>query len=161
MFMTTLTDFLLDRIAEDEQAAREALRYAAEDLDMQHRWEWVHFYRLRRGRRSNDGGGWSSGHHEGAPSPARVLAECEAKRRIVELHREWPVLVEQEQPPDLMATDGTLTDDIVLTVSRRMAWMTEQAYIKRFGIDPPTGRILVALAQPYADHPDFNPVWTL
>ena len=55
---TTLADFLLARIAEDEADARY----------------------LMVGLPPATGGPYSVDH------PARVLAECEAKRRIVELH---------------------------------------------------------------------------
>lgn len=65
----TLTEFLLARIAEDEAAAS----YASTRGDFD--WE-------------QDAGGWWLGFydHYRRHDPVRVLAECEAKRRIVEVH---------------------------------------------------------------------------
>lgn len=60
--------------------------------------------------------------------PERVLADIEAKRRIVELRASWAYQIER--------TTG-LTKATVA------------------GFDA----ILRALAQPFADHPDFEPVW--
>lgn len=54
--MTTLTDFLLARITEDEEQAREFVQYEDDVYET---------------------AGWLR--------PTRVLAECEAKRRIVGL----------------------------------------------------------------------------
>ncbi len=85
----------------------------------------------------------------------RVLAECKAKRRIIELHKSWPVLVETEPT---FETDDSL-DSHVMRVSRQMAWLTEREYVARFGTEPPTTPMLLALVQPYADHPDFDPEW--
>ena len=91
-------------------------------------------------------------------SPTRVLAECEAKRRIVTLHQDWPVLVETEPTfePGLRDADlGTLT----VSVQKRIAWLTEREYVARFGMEPPTTPILLALALPYAEHPDYLDEW--
>ena len=64
--MTTLTEFLLARIAEDEGTAV----YAQSRDDLQ----------------PEDWAGWWFGHHQHYTrhDPARVIAECEAKRAIVE-----------------------------------------------------------------------------
>lgn len=62
--MTDITDFLLARIAEDEYDARRAVPLASAGLATD-----------SDGRLLID--------------PARVLAECEAKRRIVEAHSAW------------------------------------------------------------------------
>lgn len=64
----TLTDFLLQRIAEDEAEVQNALA--------------LH----------GSGTTWRLGH---ALDPARVLAECEAKRRTVE----WLVMEPRDEQP--------------------------------------------------------------
>jgi len=89
--------------------------------------------------------------------PARVLAECEAKRRIVELHRDWPVLV--ERPTEFEPSFGADLSSFTLRATRQIQWMTEQAYREGFGDEPPTGPILRALASVYADHPDYREEW--
>ncbi len=67
--------------------------------------------------------------------PARVLVECEAKRRIVALAYE--------------ATGYDMTVDLERTSSARAE--SEIAFVG--------DRILEALALPYADHPDYDEAW--
>jgi hypothetical protein len=83
-----------------------------------------------------------------------------AKRRIVEMHRDWPVLVARpdEFEPSFGA-DLPFPDQITMRMSRQIAWMTEQEYRNRFGDEPPTGPIIRVLAAVYADHPDFREEW--
>lgn len=134
----TLTDFLLDRIAEDE--ARATLVLSAPPTMTVHP-------------------------HDGeeipvevpALTPTRVLAECEAKRRIVELHKNWPVLV--ETPPTVERVGSAGPDAFAFRASQQLAWMTEQEYRTRFGDEPPTAPMLLALAAVYADHPDYRDEW--
>ena len=83
---------------------------------------------------------------------ARVLAECEAKRRIVEWHESWPTLV---TTPAKFERDDIDLDNYTYRMSQEIAWMTTREYVARFGIDPPTAPILAMLALPYADHPDY------
>jgi len=64
----TLTDFLSQRIAEDEVMARDAA------TDPRHSWIFVDF-----GGRAN----YEHGHRF---DPTRVLAECEVKRGLLALH---------------------------------------------------------------------------
>jgi hypothetical protein len=96
----TLTDFLLARIAEDEAEAQ-ARREHSEGC-------WPNMDNCQS--HYGDDGKWSWG-------PARVLAECEAKRRIVEL----------------------MSDEVEYVVY--------------------SDDVLRALAQPYADHPDWREEW--
>lgn len=126
----TIAEFLLARIAEDEHAAQRAL-----DQPLGYRWRtlsWLTEANREHGQRHD---------------PARVLAECEAKRRIVELH--WPDLSGPGtwvQPPfgycptcgeDYCEADGTAV---------------------RPEAPCPTLRLL---ALPYADHPDFDATWSV
>jgi hypothetical protein len=69
------------------------------------------------------------------PDAARLLAECVAKRRIVELAYE--------------ATGYDMTVDLERTSSARA-----DSAIGFVG-----DRILEALALPYADHPDYDETW--
>lgn len=118
---TTLTDFLGRRLAEDEAAARGI---------------------------QNEGAGWNDEFHRGDMSgptrddeysalvigAARVLAEVEAKRRIVE--RETERLREQWR--------------------RRM---DEHRQTFDEWLKPPYGETLRDLASVYADHPEFDEAW--
>src|SRR5690349_3820689 len=69
-----LSEFLLARIAEDETTAREALARASVYGNREVAWHWL--------RAVNGSSMWEPTNH----SPARVLAECDAKWRIVEQH---------------------------------------------------------------------------
>ena len=90
-------------------------------------------------------------------SPARVLAECEAKRRIVEFHKSWPVLV--QTPVTFEPVDGTDPGHYTFRATQQIAWTTEQEYRERFGDEPPAGPVLRHLAAVYADHPDYREEW--
>lgn len=113
----TITEFLLARIAEDEAAA-----------------DRVEF-RPYLG--------------EGAPEllTARVLAECEAKRRIVESH---PVY----RGPRLLAVDSSGADT-ACEMCHATSRIDEGAVIEALG----PCDTLRALASVYADHPDLDPAW--
>lgn len=82
----------------------------------------------RLGTAGRDGATWD---------PARVLVECDAKRRIVELAYE--------------ATGLDMTVDLDRHVTARAD----------SGIEFVGERILRALALPYMDHPEFRPGWRL
>lgn len=73
--------------------------------------------------------------------PDRVLAECEAKRRIIERAEE-------------------VTQDWLGSFSE---WNYTAAELDSFiGQSDDLGHsILLALAQPYRDHPDFKPEWVI
>jgi hypothetical protein len=87
--------------------------------------------------------------------PDRVRLECAAKRAIIALHESWPVLVETEPEFESPLDIAGMT----VTMSKRIAWMTEREYRTRFGTESPTAPILRALAAVYADHPDFRAEW--
>lgn len=86
----TLAEFLLARIAEDEAAAREVTDF----FYSEGRWKWGFALPVKvaltdeRGSvmvaTRDDGPTWMVCDHIARHDPARVLAECEAKRRIVE-----------------------------------------------------------------------------
>jgi hypothetical protein len=132
----THTEFLLACIAEDEIAIRA-------------RW--------KRGDMT-DASYWGTPYQ-----PSRLLAECEAKRRIIALHESWPTLVEtpieSEMSHSFKAATGDTIGGTVLRVSKQMAWLTTREYVARFGMDPPTAPILALLTLPYADRPGCRPEW--
>jgi hypothetical protein len=129
-----LADFLLARIAEDEEAADGSLEYG------EGRWKWVDpFTDVKqalvdeRGRTvlpSALGDVYPSvsvAEHIARHDPARVLAEVEAKRQIL-------ADLTELQDWDVKSED----------VRGKIAGLLLAAH---------------ALALPYADHPDFNPDW--
>lgn len=87
---------------------------------------------------------------------SRVLAECEAKRHIIEWHESWPVLVETQ--PEFTPT-GADVQTMTFQMSQKIAWLTTQEYRARFGDEPPSSPMLRALAAVYSDHPDYRDEW--
>lgn len=109
----TITEFLLARVAEDEDEARALLS------------EWE-----ASPPRAYDAAqvGWLD-----AGSPERVLAECEAKRRIVELRYSWNLQAERSPEPPF----GPILQAQVITADT----------------------VLRTLASVYAAHEDFREEW--
>ena len=146
----TLTEFLLARVAEDEAAARLAvgLKWHAQggpDLrtiphDSPGSVEPCWFQIARGG--ADDGphadpvvglrARLDSFRHIARHDPARVLAECEAKRRIVE------EVVPHLEHVESSAIDGGMYDEDAPHAQRDL---------------------LRLLALPYTDHPDYREEW--
>lgn len=126
--MSDLTDFLLARIAEDEAAARDALEQGSAPEPE----PWLAV-------------GWPRSEHPGPVvlvGPERFLAECEAKRRIVEAHpagRESRLL-------------GTVCDTCAAWDEADYEGPGEVAW------PCPTLRLLATV---YADHPAFREDWRI
>lgn len=116
----TLTEFLLARIAEDKKAATKILGY-------------LRSYEVIDVLLSRTENAVTTSERVPITPPARVLAECEAKRRIVE-QASWT------GPKD------SLRD-------RLLGPAADEAY--RQGIMT----ALRLLSVPYADHPDYLPEW--
>jgi len=119
----TLVEFLLSRIGDDEQAAR-----SAGVLQSGTSWEYE---------------------PDPTPSPillvapARVLAECEAKRRIIEEYREFT----KADPDDGMPIYAEDVDEDRL-------WPAYGG-----GMFSGLRKAVRLLALPYADHPDYRAEW--
>ena len=121
----TLTEFLLARIAEDEADARLAMQHFKTG-------EWTHDGSIYAGHEMDEVVDWvynEAWAHIARHDPARVLAECEAKRRIVELHG-----------PDQPYCDLNFSN-------------ADHAYFEG------PCQNLQLLALPYADHPDYREEW--
>ena len=141
----TLTEFLLARIAEDEAAARTASAgpvwtWEGEDLMSDHKGEPYSWGEPRREciiatEGANPPDAETTGAHIARHDPARVLAECEAKRRIV---AEWP----DNDGADLAS-----------------AAHGDHAMLEAGGEKNMHRRILLHLAAVYADHSDCRDEW--
>lgn len=79
-------------------------------------------------------------------------------KKVVEFHQNWPVLVETpvEFEVDMMPDSF---ETVSYKMQKRMLWMTEQEYIKRFGKEPVTAPLIKMLLQSWTSHEDFNPDW--
>lgn len=149
--MSDLAVFLLARLGEIEADARVATPGP---------WEWQTFHETDELVHPVMLGRWSShpmnvlkSSHEHWPpnsadkahivrhDPARVLADCMAKRAIVELH---------EPGLELVGIDDSGEEE----------WRCPECGLPLF--DGRTGcRTLRLLASPFVDHPDFDPAWTV
>lgn len=153
-----ITEFLLARIAEDEAVARAATpgpwRTDGTAIGGARHQPVVKGGFDSAGSLQDACAPWDA-EHIAHWNPARVLAECEAKRRIVELHQSWPVLV--ESPPVFEATGrDSDVNSMTFRASQQIQWLTQDEYRKRFGSEPPTAPMLAAMAAVYADHPDYR-----
>jgi hypothetical protein len=142
----TLTEFLLARIAEDEEVARNATVgpwwYDPSKMNAVDHEESV--FAGSRGPSAitvastgpcDDIGSMADAAHIARHDPARVLAECEAKRRIVEEHR------------TVAYEDAEMND--VGTGCYTCGFADEEC------------ETLLILATIYADHPDYDESWRL
>lgn len=151
----SIVEFLKDRVAEDEATAR-----AAADSPAGAGATWFSCFRQVEGANhaqvADTQSSWYSDHMVRF-DPARIIAECEAKRSIIKQHEDWPVLVEAE--PEFGPLDITDGSHFAYSMSRKMAWLTECEYVKRFGSEPPTAPMIWTLAAVYSDHPDYQEDW--
>lgn len=141
-----ITEFLWSRIAEDEAVARGVMDGPG-DAGGKGLWS------VQIGVSGNN-----ARFAHVAADPARVLAECAAKRAIIKQYEEWPVLVQGEME---MRQVGEDLQSMSFRASRQIAWLTNREYVKRFGTEPPTAPMIRTLAAVYADHPDYKPEWAL
>lgn len=147
-----ITDFLLARIAEDEEAAHNAAegpwatwringtkglgvysvprlegnRGVVEIADRRGHDSYAHYD-------STDEMDPGDARHISRWNPARVLAECEAKRRILEHAQLWERTLNE--------SSAKYTDVQCAMYRMAMHWTLER------------------IVQPYADHPDFEDMW--
>lgn len=145
----SLTDFLLARIAEDELVARAATPAPWVDRPMGSEGSDViaggnTVLTARRPARCRE---FADATHIARHDPARVLAECEAKRQIMELH---PVYRGARIQP--VSTDGV---DFGCEACHALDRLHSDSLIEALGYCD----TLTALAAPYADHPDYNDAW--
>lgn len=153
MEAVTLTEFLLARIAEDERAAQAALESPnvapgpwLAGSTVPHLVDYVVYQpsawpgRLVHACDTDLAGPHrvQVAEHIARWDPARVLAEGEAKRRIVELHRHYESAIQVER------ASATLADPIPNTL-----------YAARDAL----AEMLRLLASVYSEHPDFDPEW--
>lgn len=129
--MSDLVEFLLARIAEDEAVASAAVSISPWQSNGGHYVE--NHAVIAEVEEPEDGA------HIARHDPARVLAECEAKRRIVEACA-------------AVSTSCPGWQDGDFTVVRRLVAPHPED-------EPHTLHILALLALPHADHPDYREEW--
>jgi Family of unknown function (DUF6221) len=143
MRATGLTEFLLARIAEDESAARAATDIDADEwsIDVMARSPDLHplvtyvtdKYQTQLAQQQD---------------PIRVLADCDAKRLIVAMHRAYMPTGDPVYSPDWSSGDWCVG----------CCYNNNAEHVTEHIDDCP---ILRALALPFATHPDFRDEWNL
>ena len=171
----TLADFLLARIAEDEEAARICAEMFPSPWEVADRGWRVRIYSADvpdEGDHADPGDvrvpcvieveptqhhndmRWLSERveHIARHDPARVLAECEAKRRIVDQLLRHERLVAANAEEHAKASSASPPDQERITALRTHGWeLSGRLEALRMAVD--------ALALPYASHPDYGPDW--
>jgi hypothetical protein len=152
---TTISDFLLARIAEDEAEARAAqpggwYAQGGGQVMLPAPWSrrpWTENAVVVSPATTIGPQGQSDADHIARWDPARVLAECEAKRRLVELHA---IQVERDRQSPFDPATG----------AERSEWAVD-LYCDVCGWVSVACDTLHALASVYADHPDYQQEWRL
>jgi len=153
--VSDLTDFLMARIAEDEALAREV-----KTADFPSPWTcdvYAPSVTDDAFLRDADGGAifeseWSATSdrrvvaHIARHDPTRVLAECEAKRRIVALFEE------ERERRDIYNRDYD-SGEYDFNENDLRARLASNAHCR--GLE----EAMLALALPYANHPDYDEAW--
>lgn len=137
-----ITDFLLARYAEDEAVAREAMT----EIDRARYLATVDVEALRNSSRLSIGDRMD----EVVATPGRVLADIDAKRRILARHQEYvgPVVAGRGEIMSYGCNECVAD-----------GWADAESHEESCAPWPcPTIR---ALATVYADHPDYQPEWSL
>jgi hypothetical protein len=151
----SLTDFLLARIAEDERVTREAAEWAVGPWYVE-RGESGVFASARVpvvfDPRGYTGNARTHLDHIARHDPARVLAECEAKRRIVERLAQAERLFQANSEKHAEASRGGLDNQGQITALRTHGWeLGGRRDALRYVVD--------VMAAVYADHPDYRDEW--
>jgi hypothetical protein len=144
--MGDIVEFLKARLAEDEAAAQRA-------------GAWHPDWTYDRETFSVNSGTWSvaarrandvplcdvDGEHVARHDPARVLRDIAAKRAIIDLHRSVPLVD---------GAEGTTCAECGPTADDHAVWAFP-------GEDWTPCRTLKILAAIWAEHPDYDPSWTV
>lgn len=137
-----ITEFLRARIAEDEETAR-----AAAPQMGQREWRAITGGLVDANNCMFLGASEQVAQHIDTWDPSRVLAECQAKLQILSIHE--------------------LTADVYPVSSRQTyGYACGHCGGKDTNADEPVEDVgpcetLMALAQPYAEHPEFDHAWRL
>lgn len=82
----------------------------------------------------------------------------DALEKIVDWHKNWPVLVET-MPNFEIDYSKPVNDQIRYQVTSQINWMTQKSYVDHFGSQPPTAPVLAMIASIWSTHMDYDPSW--
>ncbi len=168
--MLGIVEFLRARFAEDEEAARACIGVNAlarhingEPIPRWERYEGTQIRSTDEYRILRVGHTWAAeAEHITRWDPARVLVECEVKRRIVDAESQWrrtkECVTASTQKSSDEWVDVTWLDQYFHLHEERV---TVAEYRDRFTDPALPSDTLRLLALPYADHPDFSEDWKI
>lgn len=90
---------------------------------------------------------------------ARFEAILDSQWEILELHKKFPVYVQEKEPEIRVTPSLENLSDIAYKIHHKMMWLEREAYVKAFGKIPPTTTMLQKMLEGFSDHPDFNEEW--
>jgi len=79
-------------------------------------------------------------------------------RRVLRLHKSWPVLVEKEPVFEVPPWEDAF-GNVIYRMTQEIGWFTEEGYRKVFGTEPPTAPMIKAMATIFQYHIDFKEEW--
>ena len=141
--MADIVAFLLARISEDERLARVTIRHldtvtGQSDEEVQWRWAAV-----------SPTSGSTELFGPGAPAPNQILAECAAKRTIID-----EIAIVRDAAVDVGNRKHFATTDKTRIECRvELARLEGRLQILRTAVR--------AFTRPYAGHPDYDPAWAV
>lgn len=94
-----------------------------------------------------------------AGAKRRMLAQIDVFRAIIDWHKNWPVLVRTE--PVFEKDDPEDLNSMTFRMTQQIEWMTHEKYVLTFGEASPAAPILMRMAVPFQNHPDFNEKWRI
>lgn len=97
----------------------------------------------------------------GSGSVSRELASfIDFARSVVELHKNWPVMVTSPTSPVVSVAEGSdFHNSLSYKVAQTIEFRTQEEYRKNFGYEPPTAPIMASLASCWKRHPDYQSSW--
>lgn len=87
------------------------------------------------------------------------LTLIDSQLEIVQMHAKWPVFIDEE--PTLSVFDDYDIDRnrLSVQVSKKIIWMEQQEYVKKFGTQPATAPFIRKLVERFSHHEDFQEEW--
>ena len=79
---------------------------------------------------------------------------------VVDWHQNWPMLMESEPKLEVKRPTSDV-NQFVMSMTKQVEWVTQKAYVERFGKQPPTAPLLLQIAQSYSWHPDYDTEWDI
>lgn len=97
----------------------------------------------------------------GASQHQTLVGFIHTFQKILDWHENWPVLVETVPSFELGPMSANALNEVTVSLTKQMKWMTEKMYIETFGEAPPSAPILRILAHNWRRHADYQDEWKI